>query len=487
MNDYNYYNNDSVAVLMDNMFKCKNEIHVVKPLLKLLHDNNAIPRANYKGINDGLQGFDTNLNEENKLYNNLVQNVQFRPNNNNEKNLIKLLADVYRKFDLSEEVLQSVILSWLVTNKEYNSSCNLINDSNKLHSLMMEYSQKKHGRVMVKHGGSSLKEMVTEMFTLYNGQKLTYNDSEIIEFNKNTLIYHLLKNIKVTDFKKDIIFKIDEAKKELIDVLALINADLLNNKMKSTHLLIFTDDTHLKEWNTFTDIIIDNVTNYLSLNGLDDVFKTIYHTIKNEHVPTEFSKHWNNVKEIIDKIKNNNITGNVQHLSFPLLNIKGGNKNSYVNKAVINNMLIGGIGNMLNLVNINFANLAEKLNKELKSRGYTLLPNDVIELKKLAKDVDDALLALNKDYIKYYINSLNEKMKKIPNDKTYNEVNINDYLSKFYDNKIDKSDSKDFEKNLKIFLELFNNFNSIVNQTPITTDQKKVRLINKITDLNSKL
>jgi len=75
MNDYNYYNNDSVAVLMDNMFKCKNEIHVVKPLLKLLHDNNAIPRANYKGINDGLQGFDTDLNEENKLYNNLIRNV----------------------------------------------------------------------------------------------------------------------------------------------------------------------------------------------------------------------------------------------------------------------------------------------------------------------------------------------------------------------------------------------------------------------------
>ena len=69
------YEYETYIMIGVNMFKCKNEIHVVKPLLKLLHDNNAIPRDNYNGINDGLQGFDTDLNEENKFYNNLVKNV----------------------------------------------------------------------------------------------------------------------------------------------------------------------------------------------------------------------------------------------------------------------------------------------------------------------------------------------------------------------------------------------------------------------------
>ena len=464
MNDYNYYNNDSVAVLIDNMFKCKNEIHVVKPLLKLLHDNNAIPRDNYNGINDGLQGFDTDLNEENKFYNNLVKNVQFRPNVNNEKNLVKLLADVYRKFDLSEEVLQSVILSWLVTNKEYNSSCNLINDANKLNNIMREYSQKKHGRVMVKRGGNdeNLKKMVTEMFTLYDKQNITYNATQVINPNKNTLIYHLLKNIKVTEFEKNIIFNIEKADALLISVLTKINDDLSINKLNSTHLLIFTTEPHLNSWNKFTDLIILNVTNYLTDNNLDVVFKTIYHLIKNEHVPKDFKSYWTNVQEIVEKLKkplNSNIGSS-------LIVSVGGNNNSYVNKAVVNNMLIGGGEFLLQLSKVNFKEVSKKFIEHLKYKGYNVESGDVTTLENLAEKVNESLNVYRTKVAEFYVTKYLEK--KIT-DKTKvgetlidknNLSNINLLKNIVSPN---KDNMDDLNKNLKEFFKFYNIYNKTIN------------------------
>ena len=482
MNDYNYYNNDSVAVLMDNMFKCKNEIHVVKPLLKLLHDNNAIPRANYKGINDGLQGFDTDLNEENKLYNNLVRNVQFRSNDNNEKNLVKLLADVYRKFNLSEEVLQSVILSWLVTNKEYNSSCNLINDANKLNNIMMEYSQKKHGRVMVKHGGSdeSLKTMVTEMFTLFKDlEKDGANIYAVIKAkninaNKNTLIYHILKNITPEKLDTGILFDLitdvlnlksnnsnkSFVKNNLDEVLKLLKNNI-DDKTKK-YEVIFTTVENLTAWNIFTEIIIDNVTKYITNNGLDVAFRTIYHTIKGTNNSKDFDSHWKNVQKIVEDLKRP-LSSNI---GTSLIVSIGGNNNSYVNKAVVNNMLIGGGEFLLQLSKVDFNEVSQNFILHLKQKGYNVENSDITTLDNLAKQVNEKLNEYREKVAELYlIKYLQEKM-----DKKIEIGSIKDYDKtkfKLTDNIItpNKDNIEKLNSSLKEFFKFYNIYKKTVNST----------------------
>ena len=493
MNDYNYYNNDSVAVLMDNMFKCKNEIHVVKPLLKLLHDNNAIPRANYKGINDGLQGFDTDLNEENKLYNNLIKNVQFRPNVNNEKNLVKLLADVYRKFDLSEEVLQSVILSWLVTNKEYNSSCNLINDANKLHNIMMEYSQKKHGRVMVKHGGFDREERVRMMIEYF------YNLFEIdgttnVGFKR--LYYKLKDNLNPLNYVKPAAnfgaqavkdvgnlgmqavknvgklgynaaeglgnFAIDGAK-VVLEGVNDINVGLKNifkkggNEDEETIIKLmienFPDFKILKELNEIKskEQLITLITNdpiyYNYLTKLYNDYRS------NEH--KDFSEHWDHVQKIVESLKR------LPNTDFSLI-VKGGNNNSHVNKAIVNNMLIGGGEFLLQLSTIDFNDVSKKFIAHLKQRGYEVENNDIVKLENLAKVINEKLNEYRLTLAEYYVTKyLKDKMK---NNIEIGKVNYDITKLKLKENIINNhNDMKNLNNNLKDFFKFYNIYSKTIN------------------------
>ena len=103
MNKNNNYE-DLISVWMDNMSGCKNNMYQFNPLLKLLHEKNILSKDKFAVLNKGLVGFNSDVDKE-LYYYDLVSNNDYKTENNDDKNLVKLLANVNSKVNISNDVL----------------------------------------------------------------------------------------------------------------------------------------------------------------------------------------------------------------------------------------------------------------------------------------------------------------------------------------------------------------------------------------------
>jgi hypothetical protein len=94
-----------ISVWMDKMYDCKDNIHQVNPLFKILHENNILKTDKFKVLNNALIGFNSNFDDEKEYYDNYKENLNFKPETNDEINLVKLLANVNNKVIISKDVL----------------------------------------------------------------------------------------------------------------------------------------------------------------------------------------------------------------------------------------------------------------------------------------------------------------------------------------------------------------------------------------------
>ena len=103
--DKNNSYEDLISVWMDNMNGCKNNMYQLNPLLKFLNKNNVLSNDKFVVLNKGLVGFSSDVDKEFSYYDNLVNNTDFKPESNDDKNLVKLLANVNNKVNVSNDVL----------------------------------------------------------------------------------------------------------------------------------------------------------------------------------------------------------------------------------------------------------------------------------------------------------------------------------------------------------------------------------------------
>ena len=313
-----------ISLWMDNMFECKDNIHQFNPLLKLLHENKVMNTDKFKALNNALMGFNSNVGVENEIYDNLVHNVDFKPDANDEINLVKLLANVNSKVIVSKDVLQSVILSWLLTNREYSCSKTLLNDANDLYKKLQKYKQ-------MKYGGTAKDELNNMINYIINIPK------------------HLLKNILYLKYEEIKDLNHDQFKEYL-------NKEVQNGNLDNTKLAYISINLPLQK-----------VKNLNTLN------------------PTYYSKDLENVNKLVDYVKIKTI---INDMKKEVEGVVFSNENNNNNTALINRSLPaqlilfkkGGVQALPHIVSINYHEKLESLYKNLKliakKNGFNIDNND---------------------------------------------------------------------------------------------------------------
>jgi hypothetical protein len=87
------------------VIKCDNNYCYVNPVIKVLHNNKQLSNDNFNNLIKSFSGFSTNVDKELNIYENINSNLNFSSSSNDEKNLVKLLANINTKVKLSKEVL----------------------------------------------------------------------------------------------------------------------------------------------------------------------------------------------------------------------------------------------------------------------------------------------------------------------------------------------------------------------------------------------
>ena len=211
----------------------------------------------------------------------------------------------------------------------------------------------------------------------------------------------------------------------------------------------------------------------------------------------DFAENFEYVTSIIKKLQKSKPFNNLKKINFSLPELTtGGYSNlSNVNKTIVNNILVGGVSNILELYSINFTKLFDKLNKELRAKKYTFIDNEETKFKQLASKLDTLLMELNKLYIKNIITELNSNMGNTNTtlytniiDKTINNpITKNNKFSNYYNEYInDETNINKINEKFNIFFKLYKQFNNIVAQVKTQTKEEILtdQLVKKINSLS---
>lgn len=322
----NNIQDDLVKILVGGCLDIKGDIEKFLSINKVLFNDKS-----NEFINKVVVGFDYDKEDANKYYNFLQKNI-CKNNKPTENDIVNSLIEIKSSSDIDKNVIRAVIISYLITNKQYVNNINdFFEDAENMYKKIINGLQNK-----VMKGGALDKNDLENMAKYFNDEMILVRTKNML--NGNKYAFKFKKNNeydKINVLSYDIILKFKNDKSKTNDVhlykndtktntnlneylnnskednINYLDTEIFNMFIKSTILSISTsyfisykkielDEIISNKYDKILKLIYTLYNNFFTLKGFN-VDKCIENIIKNSNLNTVLDK--TKLKDSLEEFK----------------------------------------------------------------------------------------------------------------------------------------------------------------------------------------